>query len=156
MVRIQGEKNDVEMRDFTENTERATGTETSETTDGDTHKSELRHTSSDSKGATSSCCHSYLNLPSRPIPGATAASTISRRVDAQCSICLGTYEIGSRVVWSSESECSHAFHEECMLQWLCKGKKKCPMCRNWFVPGISIEEQQTKLAAATDIEAMGA
>jgi len=47
-----------------------------------------------------------------------------------CAICLAKYEISDRVFWSSNSECSHVFHEDCMLKWLValgrkRSKRKC-------------------------------
>ena len=75
-----------------------------------------------------------------------------RCVDICCSICLGEYEVGDHVVYSSQMECQHVFHEECIMQWLCKGKKRCPICRNWFVPGISIAEQKEAAVAIALVE----
>ena len=65
----------------------------------------------------------------------------SRVVESRCSICLSDYEVGEKVVRSPLSDCRHVYHEECMLLWLTKGKKRCPICRHWFVPGIRIEDQ---------------
>jgi hypothetical protein len=31
------------------------------------------------------------------------------------------------------------------LAWLVKGKKRCPTCRHWFVPGALIEDQKQEL-----------
>jgi hypothetical protein len=67
-------------------------------------------------------------------------------LDAQCAICLGEYEAGDKVVWSA-LECQHAFHHECILTWLSKGKKKCPICRHWFVPSSLLKNQKKALAA---------
>ena len=41
-----------------------------------------------------------------------------RAVPIFCAVCLMKYEITDRVCWSSNSECSHMFHEDCILQWL--------------------------------------
>ena len=74
-----------------------------------------------------------------------AHDTTYRCVEANCSICLGDYEIGDEIVQSAaereEEYCIHVFHSDCMLQWLAKGKKRCPICRHWFVPSIRIKEQ---------------
>ncbi len=43
--------------------------------------------------------------------------TEKRAVPIFCAVCLIKYEISDRVCWSSNSECSHVFHEDCMLQW---------------------------------------
>ena len=50
--------------------------------------------------------------------------------------------------------CSHAFHYECILPWLIKGKKRCPICRDWFVPGEKIEDQKNELQRRIDQESI--
>ena len=62
-------------------------------------------------------------------------------VEASCSICLLDYEEGDRVVFSTRSICPHAFHEDCIMMWLEKGKKRCPICRNFFVPGSAMDDK---------------
>jgi Ring finger domain len=83
--------------------------------------------------------HAYLRLPAKDVDGKP------RCVEASCSICLGAYEPGDKVVWSGLDECKHCFHDECILPWLSKGKKRCPMCRQWFVPGTKIDDQKAAL-----------
>ena len=49
-----------------------------------------------------------------------------------CAICLEPYLVGDLIVWSSNSECPHVFHRECLLGYLCKVKgdrTPCPCCR---------------------------
>jgi Ring finger domain len=70
-------------------------------------------------------------------------------VPALCAICLGTYETGDCVTWSPSESCQHAFHTECILEWLAKkapsivastntnmdnDSTKCPLCRTEFCP----------------------
>ena len=50
--------------------------------------------------------------------------------------------------------CSHAFHYECILPWLIEGKKRCPICRDWFVPGEKIEDQKNELQRRIDQESI--
>jgi len=88
-----------------------------------------------------------------------------RSVPIFCAICLSEYEKCDRVCWSSNAECSHVFHEDCILQWLISlGKKKsmhqlftqhptdekllrnqfCPCCRQDFIsvkPALSGSEE---------------
>jgi hypothetical protein len=45
-----------------------------------------------------------------------------------CSICLGRYETCDRIFHGPQ--CSHEFHENCILDWLQRiGKIECPCCR---------------------------
>ena len=81
--------------------------------------------------------------------------TETRPVPIYCAVCLTRYEVSNRVCWSSNSECSHVFHEDCMLHWLVVlGRKRsrrkrfsknpserklldfdlsCPCCRQDFI-----------------------
>lgn len=52
------------------------------------------------------------------------------------------YKVGESVIWSTRKACPHAYHDECILSWLAKGKKRCPCCRNFFVPGQSIDDKK--------------
>jgi len=58
-----------------------------------------------------------------------------REVPNECSICLCEYEIKSDIVWSSNPQCDHVFHTQCIEQWLMKqrGGPLCPCCRRDFV-----------------------
>ena len=62
-------------------------------------------------------------------------------VEASCSVCLLDYEEGDRVVFSTRTVCPHAFHEDCIMKWLEKGKKRCPICRDFFVPGGAMDNK---------------
>lgn len=63
-----------------------------------------------------------------------------------CAICLSSYKEHDVVVWSeNESNCKHAFHQDCLLDWLCKVQQShldnvhtpCPICRQNFLPNLS-------------------
>lgn len=54
-----------------------------------------------------------------------------------CSICLSDYQIGDEICWSPNSRCSHAFHKECIAEWLMK-RDDCPCCRHNYL----IEEEE--------------
>jgi hypothetical protein len=47
-----------------------------------------------------------------------------------CTICLMEYEPSERVSWSSNKECTHVFHEDCIIHWLVSlGRTKSKMTR---------------------------
>ena len=49
-----------------------------------------------------------------------------------CDICLMDYEVGEEVAWSPYDACVHAFHKDCIVDWLLRNPK-CPLCRNDYV-----------------------
>lgn len=51
-----------------------------------------------------------------------------------CVICLTGYAVGDKVVWSSNQQCQHAFHQDCVVGWLVKMQPEtpCPCCRQEF------------------------
>ncbi|KAK1735667.1 hypothetical protein QTG54_013830 [Skeletonema marinoi] len=91
--------------------------------------------------------------PTEPVTN--QQQTVEKRsVPIFCAICLSEYEKCDRVCWSSNTECSHVFHEDCILQWLISSGKKrsinqsftrhptdekllenefCPCCRQDFI-----------------------
>lgn len=57
-----------------------------------------------------------------------------RLVPNCCAVCLSDYEVGDVVTWSSNPKCIHAFHRECVVDWLVKMQPEtpCPCCRQEF------------------------
>ena len=104
---------------------------------GESNDGQISHSGDDEEEADDSRLH--LRLPIRDEEGHF------RSVEGTCSICFSEYELGERVVWS-ELRCKHAFHYDCIMPWLVKGKKRCPICRDWFVPGARIDDQKKALA----------
>lgn len=45
-----------------------------------------------------------------------------------CDICLLAFEKGQIVAWSHNAQCEHAYHLDCITDWLIK-QKTCPNCR---------------------------
>lgn len=45
-----------------------------------------------------------------------------------CGICLCEYEEGEEICWSSNIECTHLFHKDCIVEWLMR-HDDCPCCR---------------------------
>lgn len=62
------------------------------------------------------------------------ASGKKRTVPNCCAVCLCSYEERETIVWSSNRACKHAFHEECVIEWLIKMQDgtPCPCCRQEF------------------------
>ena len=49
-----------------------------------------------------------------------------------CDICLVDYEAGDVVAWSKNRHCDHAFHLQCITEWLAR-KSTCPFCRHEYL-----------------------
>jgi hypothetical protein len=50
-----------------------------------------------------------------------------------CDICLLRYEKNDKVAWSKNEQCIHAYHLDCITDWL-KKKITCPNCRCNYIP----------------------
>ena len=60
-----------------------------------------------------------------------------REVPIFCAVCLGEFEASERVCWSSNAECTHVFHHDCMLHWLKSvGKRACKLQRFSETPSV--------------------
>ena len=51
-----------------------------------------------------------------------------------CSMCYDNYAKGDDIAWSKNEQCCHAFHTDCIMQWL-MNHDDCPMCRNNYLEG---------------------
>ncbi|GKY94358.1 hypothetical protein MPSEU_000401700 [Mayamaea pseudoterrestris] len=49
-----------------------------------------------------------------------------------CDICLAEYEAGQVVAWSKNEQCKHAFHVDCITDWLLR-RPTCPTCRQEYI-----------------------
>ena len=49
-----------------------------------------------------------------------------------CTICLEVFERGKEICSSYNENCTHAFHRECISEWLLKNDR-CPCCRQDFL-----------------------
>ncbi len=49
-----------------------------------------------------------------------------------CPICMESYHTGEEIAWSTNEDCPHAFHLDCIMGWLID-HSTCPMCRNEYI-----------------------
>jgi len=49
-----------------------------------------------------------------------------------CPICCDDYAKGDDIAWSKNEQCCHAFHTDCIIDWL-MNHDDCPMCRNNYL-----------------------
>ena len=86
------------------------------------------------------CESGYLSLPCQ------------RQVPNCCAICLCQYEVAETVIWSNNMVCQHAFHEECIVEWLLKQQEgtPCPCCRREFITNLSSEVSEVACQKPVD------
>jgi len=48
--------------------------------------------------------------------------------EPECCICLEKYEAGEIICTSKNTECTHVFHKDCVMDWM-KNHNQCPLCR---------------------------
>jgi hypothetical protein len=59
---------------------------------------------------------------------------VRRAFVGSCAVCLSSYRAGDMIVWSSNSQCQHVFHESCFITWAqVQECPTCPCCRQSFV-----------------------
>ena len=65
----------------------------------------------------------------------SSQASAHNKVPNECAICLSGYEKGETIVTSYNGECPHAFHQECIVEWLVKMQDgaPCPCCRRTFI-----------------------
>lgn len=60
-----------------------------------------------------------------------------------CAICLEPYQENDSVSYSKHQNCSHAFHTECILNWLQdEYRNDCPCCRSQYVHACITEPEE--------------
>eukprot|EP00956_Cyclotella_meneghiniana_P004528 scaffold5580_cov61-Cyclotella_meneghiniana.AAC.8 len=66
----------------------------------------------------------------RELSATQQGETEKRDVSLHCAICLMEYHVSERVCWASNPECTHVFHEDCIVNWLIhQGRIKSKMLR---------------------------
>jgi hypothetical protein len=58
-----------------------------------------------------------------------------------CAICLVEYEDGDEISWSHNSYCGHAFHHDCIIEWLLTSDE-CPCCRRNYLRFSNEDENE--------------
>lgn len=88
-----------------------------------------------------SCCEEdergaeagYLLIPvpcATSTDGTEADATTFRKTPNGCAVCLSHFEVDEKITWSSNAECKHIFHQECILDWFkASGSRYCR--RRW-------------------------
>ena len=66
----------------------------------------------------------------------SSVHVVSKR---ECSICLAEFQPKETVSWAKSKECSHVFHQDCIIQWLEK-HDECPLCRIDIIEGVDCED----------------
>lgn len=59
-----------------------------------------------------------------------------------CPICLERYKKGDEICWSQNVKCHHAYHLQCILEWLLHSNE-CPLCRVDYLNQTSADLNQT-------------
>ncbi|GAX22692.1 hypothetical protein FisN_4Hh196 [Fistulifera solaris] len=63
--------------------------------------------------------------------------------EAACDICLLEYEPGDVVAWSHNPACNHAYHEDCVADWLVRSLT-CPSCRQDFIRPEDLKKEKKR------------
>lgn len=104
--------------------------------------------------------HVILRGQSAAEDGAEHSTDVLRQVQNCCAVCLSEYEPGDQIVWSryakrlfvrdihhseqnfhshsllcSNTQCTHVFHQDCLMDWFLRKTEEapaCPICRQDF------------------------
>lgn len=72
---------------------------------------------------------------------ATAANEIQRRqAPSGCAVCLSSFLANERITWSSNVDCSHVFHHDCLLHWFQTVGRKTQKALLERCPNVSEED----------------
>ena len=61
-------------------------------------------------------------------------------ISNDCSICFQAFNVGDTLSFSTNIDCSHFFHQMCIINWLARSSN-CPTCRRDYLSGV--EENNT-------------
>ena len=69
--------------------------------------------------------------------------TIASDQADMCAICICPYYEGDIRIFSKR--CPHAFHKDCLFEWLVKGHDECPCCRSEMISKSEVKETSASL-----------
>jgi hypothetical protein len=77
----------------------------------------------------------FVKIPRPGLNPSLSAKKETRLAPNLCCICLSNYEVGEKVVWSSNPLCEHVFHHKCIQSWIMMQKDRflCACCRRPFI-----------------------
>lgn len=76
------------------------------------------------------------NAPEQDIQDDTSV----RERGTVCDICLIGFEPEDVIAWSSNPKCDHAYHADCISDWLMR-QPTCPSCRQEYLPESTKDEE---------------
>jgi hypothetical protein len=82
----------------------------------------------------------YVPLPGQENTNDEEAVSTRRQVINGCAICLSTFTPEERITWSSNPDCAHIFHHDCVLHWFLTVGRKSQRNRRRMNPEMSETE----------------
>lgn len=87
----------------------------------------------------------YLPLPGQANDATDIGPSSRRLVSSGCAICLSLFRAEENITWSSNAECTHIFHTDCVLHWYLAVGRKAHRRRVRNNPEMSDEEALSKI-----------
>ncbi|KAL1194041.1 Receptor homology region, transmembrane domain- and RING domain-containing protein 1 [Cardamine amara subsp. amara] len=81
-----------------------------------------------------------VNVTHKVVPYDSAPLTTESELEKTCAICLENM-LGRLEDHYEMPNCSHCFHEDCVIEWLERANNSCPLCRQPVYEESDIEEE---------------